>query len=79
VCYRCKNETLRPAGLHQPLPIPQRLWTKISIDFVEGLPMSQSHDVIMVVVNHLSKHAHFIPFGCVCLPLTFAFAVQKTQ
>jgi hypothetical protein len=41
--------------------------------------MSQSHDVIMVVVNHLSKHAHFIPFGCVCLPLTFAFAVQKTQ
>jgi hypothetical protein len=36
-------------------------WQHITIDFIEGLPKSQDKEVILVVVNRLTKSAHFIP------------------
>src|SRR3954468_19033549 len=62
VCSRVKAEHQKPAGLLQPLPIPDWKWDKIGMDFITGLPRTRSrYDSILVVVDRLTKVAHFIP------------------
>ena len=61
-CQQIKAEHQHPAGLLQPLPIPEWKWETISMDFITGLPRTKKgNDLIMVVVDKLSKAAHFIP------------------
>jgi hypothetical protein len=62
VCQRVKAEHQRPAGLLQPLSIPLWKWEEISMDFIVGLPKTPSgNDSIWVIVDRLTKSAHFIP------------------
>nr|ABA98151.1 retrotransposon protein, putative, Ty3-gypsy subclass [Oryza sativa Japonica Group] len=62
VCQRVKAEHQKPAGLLQPLKIPEWKWEEIGMDFITGLPRtSAGHDSIWVVVDRLTKLAHFIP------------------
>jgi hypothetical protein len=61
-CAAVKHSTQRPAGLLRPLPIPERPWQVISIDFVGPLPMTADYfDTVLVVVDKFSKRGHFIP------------------
>ncbi|WVZ48739.1 hypothetical protein U9M48_000158 [Paspalum notatum var. saurae] len=61
-CQRVKAEHQRPAGLLQPLKIPEWKWEEISMDFIVGLPRTQKgYNSIWVVVDRLTKVAHFIP------------------
>ena len=62
VCQRVKAEHQKPAGLLQPMPIPEWKWDKLGMDFITGLPRTKSgYDSIWVVVDLLTKVAHFIP------------------
>ena len=57
-----ESEGRAPAGLLQPLPIPEWKWDKLGMDFTMGLPRTRSgYDSIWVVVDCLTKVAHFIP------------------
>ncbi|WVZ97465.1 hypothetical protein U9M48_043002 [Paspalum notatum var. saurae] len=61
-CQRVKAEHQRPAGLLQPLKVPEWKWEEITMDFIVGLPRTQKgYNSIWVVVDRLTKVAHFIP------------------
>ncbi|KAA3464254.1 DNA/RNA polymerases superfamily protein [Gossypium australe] len=62
ICLQVKAEHQVPSGLLQPILVPEWKWDRITMDFVTGLPLSQSKkDTIWVVVDRLTKSAHFIP------------------
>jgi hypothetical protein len=61
-CQKVKAKHRHPAGLLQPLPIPEWKWEVVAMDFITGFPrISKQHDSIMVVVEKLTKATHFIP------------------
>nr|BAL46523.1 hypothetical protein [Gentiana scabra x Gentiana triflora] len=61
-CQRVKAEHRRPGGLLKPLEVPEWKWENITMDFITGLPRTKSgHDMIWVIVDRLTKSAHFLP------------------
>lgn len=66
VCAMTKSSRHKPYGELTPLPAPTHKWKDISLDFVTGLPPSKdwrghSYDSILVIVDRLTKMAHYIP------------------
>ena len=55
-----KNRAEMSAGKLRPNQVPERLWQYILVDFITKLPMSKSHDLILVVCNRFSKIFHFV-------------------
>jgi hypothetical protein len=61
-CQQVKVNHHHPTGLLQPHDVPMSKWEVISMDFVVGLPLtSHQHNAILVIVDKLTKSAHFIP------------------
>ena len=80
-CQQFKYDSSASPGLLQPLPIPDRIWTDISMDFLESLPNSKGMTVIWVVVDRLSKYAHFMalahPYTAATLAQVFLDNIYK--
>ena len=60
-CQRNKNCTEQPADKLMPNLISEKPWTHILADFITKLLLAQEYDLILVVVNRLTKMVHFIP------------------
>ncbi|KAL4572161.1 hypothetical protein LXL04_018930 [Taraxacum kok-saghyz] len=61
VCQQDKVEQSKPAGLLEPLPVAERPWESVSLDFISALPTSEGSGSILVVVDRFSKYGTFIP------------------
>jgi len=62
-CYDCRRVKPRyesPVGLLTSLPIPDRPWLDIVMDFVTGLPLCEGMDAVLMVVDRLLKERHYI-------------------
>jgi hypothetical protein len=62
ICRKVKADYMKPRGLLKPLSIPNWKWGDISMDFIVGLSLTaHKFDSIWVIVDRLTKSAHFIP------------------
>jgi hypothetical protein len=81
VCQQNKVETIKTPGLLQTLAIPSQHWEEVSMDFITGLLKSEGKSVIMVIVDRLTKYAHFCalshPFKASTVATAFMETVQK--
>ena len=60
-CQQVKAEYQKPAGLLQPLEVAEWKWEHVTMDFVTHLPQTPyGHDAIWVIVDRLTKSAHFL-------------------
>lgn len=73
-CQTTKSPHRVSAGLLRPLPVPQRPWSHIAIDFVTDLPNSQGYTTILTVIDRFSKACRLIPLPK--LPSAFETAEQ---
>jgi hypothetical protein len=72
-CRRVKAIHMKPAGPLQSLPIPTWKWEDISMDFIVGLPrIAKGFDSIWVIIDRLTKIAHFLPVKVKYLVVTYA-------
>ena len=83
LCQQNKVETVKTLGLLQPLDIPCQHWEEFSMDFITSLPNLEGNNVIMVVVDRLTKYANLCalshPFSISTVATTFMDIVQKIQ
>jgi transposase InsO family protein len=60
-CQTTKDSSSRPMGLLHSLPIPDRPWQSVGIDFMGPLPTSNHHDYLLVVIDRFTSMVHLIP------------------
>src|SRR6266481_5838850 len=60
-CQTTKDTSKKPSGLLHSLPIPNRPWQSIGMDFMGPLPVSNNYDYLLVVIDHLTSQVHLLP------------------
>jgi hypothetical protein len=60
ICQRVKPDRAKYPGLLAPLPVPDQFWQMVTMDFIDGLPRSGRFNSVLVVVDKLSRYAHFV-------------------
>jgi len=63
MCQRMKNRPQQPFGPLVPNKVPNGPWEIISMDLITQLPESNGYNAICVIVDRLTKRAHFIPIN----------------
>uniref|UniRef100_A0A3B3QR72 Gypsy retrotransposon integrase-like protein 1 n=1 Tax=Paramormyrops kingsleyae TaxID=1676925 RepID=A0A3B3QR72_9TELE len=59
-CAQCKSTNQAPSGLLQPLPVPDRPWSHLTMDFITDLPRSEGKTVILTLVDRFSKMCRLV-------------------
>jgi hypothetical protein len=73
---KCTYQVPYP-GLLESLKTPNGAWNVVTMDFINGLPVSSGYDCIMVIVENFSRYSHFIPLKHPFTPLPVAMADVK--
>ena len=83
-CSICQHMAIprhKPYGKLEPLPVPERPWQEVSLDFITQLPSSHigqaEYDAILVVIDHYTKMARFIPMTTELAASEFAALFYK--
>ncbi|XP_066361411.1 uncharacterized protein [Miscanthus floridulus] len=78
---KAKIERVPYPGLLQPLPVPSQAWIVVTMDFIEGLPISSGYNYILVVVDKFSKYSHFVklkhPFSAITVAQQYMEHIYK--
>ena len=78
VCQQNEVEIIKTPSLLQPLSIPGQSWEEVSMDLITGLPKYEGKSVIMVVVDRLTKYAHFCGLSHPLKASTISSAFMET-
>ena len=60
-CQTNKTDTLKPQGFLHSLPIPDKPWQLVGMDFMGPLPQSQGNDYLLVIIDRLMSQVHLVP------------------
>ena len=60
-CVTSKDANSKPTGLLHSLPIPDRPWQSIGLDFMGPLPKSNDFDYLLVIIDQLTSQVHLVP------------------
>ena len=60
-CQTNKTNMQKPQGFLHSLPIPDKLWQLVGMDFMGPLPQSQGNDYLLVIIDWLTSQVHLVP------------------
>ena len=68
LCQTMKDSTQKPVGLLHSLPIPDRPWQSVGLDFMGPLPKSKGYDYLLVVIDRFTLQVHLLPMTTCATP-----------